>query len=60
MYGPSQTPVFVNYDTKQLDISGTYPATNTGDYTATFTPKDGYAFEDGSESKSVSWGIYYI
>ena len=58
--GGVQTPVFVNYDTEQLNISGTYTATDVGDYTATFTPKDGYAFEDGSESKSVSWGIYYI
>ena len=58
--GGVQAPVFINYDTNQLNISGVYSATGVGDYTATFTPKDGYAFADGSDSKSVSWGIYYI
>ena len=45
---------------KLLDISGTYSATSPGEYTAVFIPKEGYAFEDGAETKSVSWGIYYI
>ena len=58
--GGVQAPVFVNYDEHQLDISGTYSATNAGEYTAIFTPKEGYGFADGAETKSVSWGIYYI
>ena len=55
--GSQLSPVFTNYDTDQLDISGTYTATNAGTYSAIFTPKSGYAFADGSASKSVSWTI---
>ena len=55
--GSQLSPVFTNYDPDQLDISGTYSATNAGTYSAVFTPKSGYAFADGSTTKSVSWTI---
>ena len=55
--GSQLSPVFTNYDPDQLDISGTYTATNAGTYSAVFTPKSGYAFADGSTTKSVSWTI---
>ena len=39
-------------------LGGTYAATNVGDYTATATLNDGYAWTDGtSEVKEISWSI---
>lgn len=55
--GSAQSPAWSNYDPDQLEISGDTSGTNAGTYTAVFTPKPGYAWSDGSESKSVEWTI---
>lgn len=44
--------------TEPFNTGGTMAATNAGTYTATFTPKPGYNWEDGTaEMKSVDWEI---
>ena len=69
--GSVKTPTWNNYDANQLTIGGTTSATNAGTYSATFTPLEGYAWEDGttttksgvvwadgtSSTKNVSWTI---
>ena len=56
--GSSQSPTWKNYDSSQLTIGGTTSGTNAGTYYATFTPKEGYCWSDGSTTaKSVSWTI---
>lgn len=53
----SQTPTWNNYDSSQLDLSVT-AQTNAGTYSASFTPKSGYTWSDGTtEAKSVNWSI---
>lgn len=48
---------FDNYDPTKMTISGD-KGTNAGTYTATFTPKLGYSWADGSTgAKTVSWVI---
>ena len=56
--GTAQSPTWNNYDSTRLEISGTTSATAVGMYSATFTPKNGVVWADGSTSaKSVSWTI---
>lgn len=56
--GKVQYPEWEGYDTNQFTIGGTTSATEVGTYTATFTPKSGYAWADGSTSaKSINWTI---
>lgn len=56
--GSVQSPVWNNYDPARLDIGGVASAVDAGTYTATFTPKMGFKWNDGTkESKSVSWQI---
>ena len=56
--GTVKTPVWQNYDSEQLIISGTTSATNAGTHTVYFTPKAGYSWADESvDSKSVTWSI---
>lgn len=56
--GNEQSPVWNSYDPNTLTIGGTTKATNAGTYTATFTPKDGYQWSDGtSDARSVTWKI---
>ena len=56
--GNSRTPVWNNYSSSQLSIGGISSATNAGTYTATFTPRDGYCWDDYSmTAKSVEWTI---
>lgn len=56
--GSAQSPTWNNYDSSKMTISGTTSGTNAGTYYATFTPKEGYCWTDGSTTaKSVSWGI---
>lgn len=56
--GSAVSPTWNNYDVNQLQIGGTYSATTAGTYTATFTPKDGYEWFDGTTTaKSVNWTI---
>jgi len=56
--GSAQTPTWASYDSEKLTLGGTTSGTNAGSYTATFTPKDGYQWSDGtSTAKSVTWQI---
>lgn len=56
--GSVQSPTWNNYDDTQLTIGGTTSATEAGTYSATFTPKDGYAWSDGTTTtKTVTWTI---
>ena len=47
------------YDSDTTNITGTYKATNVGDYTATLTPKDGYVWSDDrtTDARVVNWSI---
>lgn len=56
--GGEQTPKWSGYDPNTLAIGGTTKATNAGTYTATFTPKEGYNWSDGTRSaRSATWKI---
>lgn len=56
--GNEQAPAWNNYDPNTLTIGGTTKATNAGTYMATFTPKDGFQWSDGtSNSRSATWKI---
>lgn len=55
---PLQTVSWNNYDPDQLTIGGSVKGTNAGTYTATFTPKPGYQWWDGTtETKNATWTI---
>lgn len=54
----NQTPKWNNYDSNKLTLNGTTSAKEIGTYTATFTPKSGYIWTDGTaETKNVLWNI---
>lgn len=56
--GYALSPTWSNYDSSFMTVSGTTSATNAGTYTATFTPKSGYAWSDGTTAaKNVTWTI---
>lgn len=56
--GAAQSPAWNGYDEEKLTIGGTTSGTNAGSYVATFTPKDGYEWADGTKTaKSVTWTI---
>ena len=56
--GAAQSPVWGGFDSNTLEIGGVTSGTNAGTYTATFTPKEGYVWSDGSAgAKSVTWTI---
>ena len=56
--GSSQSPSWSGYDSTKMTIGGTTSGTNAGSYTATFTPKDGYCWPDGTtDTVSVTWMI---
>lgn len=56
--GAAQSPSWNGYDTEKLTIGGTTRGTNAGSYVATFTPKEGYEWADGTKTaKSVTWTI---
>ena len=56
--GSAQSPTWSNYDSAQLTIGGRTSATDAGTYYATFTPNEGYAWSDGTQStRSVGWSI---
>lgn len=57
--GSTLTPTWDNYDSSKLEMGGTTSAIEVGTYVATFTPKDGYVWKDGSgsEVKEVEWRI---
>ena len=53
-----QTVSWNNYDPDQLTIGGSVEGTNAGTYIATFTPKPGYQWWDGTtETKNATWTI---
>lgn len=53
-----QTVSWNNYDPDQLTIGGSVKGTNAGTYIATFTPKPGYQWWDGTtETKNATWTI---
>lgn len=54
----SQSPTWNGYNTTALSISGDTTGTNVGEYTVTFTPKEGYKWWDGTtDAKSSVWSI---
>ena len=56
--GSEQSPQWSNYNSDQLEIGGITSATKAGSYTATFTPKNGYCWDDGTTTaKNVTWSI---
>ena len=56
--GEAQSPTWTNYDTNTLTISGDTSKTNAGTYQATFTPKAGCVWWDGTATgKQASWTI---
>lgn len=56
--GSAQAPSWNGYDAEKLTIGGTTSGTNAGSYSATFTPKEGYEWADGTKTaKTVTWTI---
>ena len=56
--GSEQSPTWNSYNPETLSIGGTTSGTNAGSYTATFTPKEGYTWGDGTNTtKEVTWTI---
>lgn len=56
--GSAQSPTWNNYNSAALALGGTTSGTNAGSYNATFTPKTGYQWSDGTTTaKTVSWAI---
>ena len=56
--GSAQSPTWNGYDAEKLSIGGDYSAVDAGTYTATFTPKIGYTWDDGTrDARSVTWKI---
>ena len=54
----AQSPTWNSYNPDIMTLGGVTSGTDVGTYTATFTPKDGYFWEDGStDAKSVTWVI---
>lgn len=56
--GSVQSPSWNSFDTEKLTLGGTTTGTNVGSYSATFTPKDGFKWADGTTTaKTVTWTI---
>jgi hypothetical protein len=56
--GNAQSPSWNSYNPETLTMAGTTTGTNAGTYTATFTPKEGYTWGDGTNTaRSVNWTI---
>ena len=56
--GSTQSPSWNSFDTEKLTLGGTTTGTNAGSYQATFTPKEGFKWSDGTTTaKTVSWTI---
>lgn len=56
--GQAQRPIFANYDPDELTLGGVTSGTDAGSYTATFTPKAGYTWSDGTTTaQNVTWTI---
>lgn len=58
--GSKQSPIWEEYQTDKMTISGQTSGTDAGTYTATFTPKSGFSWIDGGTgAKDVTWKINY-
>ena len=56
--GQAQSPVWQDFDRNKMTVSGTTKNISAGTFTATFTPKRGYCWQDGSrDAKNVTWRI---
>lgn len=56
--GSAQSPTIIGYDDTAMIQNGTISEINAGTYVITYTPKEGYCWEDESiETKSYSWTI---
>lgn len=56
--GSAQSPSWNGYDTEKLTLGGVISGIAAGTYAATFTPKTGYAWSDGTTTaKNVIWSI---
>ena len=56
--GGSQSPVWSNYDSSKMTISGQTSGVDAGTYTASFTPTYQYKWTDGGiDTRNVSWSI---
>lgn len=56
--GATQSPTWSGYDPTALQIGGVTEAVNAGEYEATFTPVEPYAWEDGTrDTKTAVWKI---
>ena len=56
--GSVQSPSWNSYNPDMLEIGGVTSGTDAGTYTATFTPKEGYQWSDGTaDARSVTWSI---
>lgn len=56
--GSAQSPAWNGYDPEKLTLGGVTTGTDAADYQATFTPKEGYKWADGStDAKTVTWSI---
>lgn len=56
--GAPQNPTWSGYDPDKMTIGGQTSATNAGTYQATFTPRDGYKWDDDTDTaKTVEWSI---
>ena len=56
--GSQQTPSWNSFDAEKLTLGGTTTGTDAGSYNATFTPKEGFKWADGTTTaKTVAWTI---
>ncbi len=56
--GNQITPIWENLNTEEMYVSGDLYGTDCGLYRTTFTPKEGYKWENGSYTPySISWRI---
>lgn len=56
--GSAQSPVWEEYYSEKMTMTGQTTGTNVGSYTVTFTPKSGFYWTDGtSTGRSVTWKI---
>ena len=56
--GSSQSPTWRNYNSEELTIAGDITGTNASSYTVTFTPNEGYVWEDETvDPRIVTWSI---
>lgn len=56
--GSDQSPSWIGYNSEQLALGGVTSGVNAGAYAATFIPKEGFHWADGTKTaKTVYWTI---